>query len=83
MISIGDIAIEFENNFIDKSKLLEKLNKQLKDLENELKRSDSILNNKNFLLKAPKEKIAIEEQKKKTYLTQYNQVQEEIKKITK
>ncbi|MDE6477255.1 MAG: hypothetical protein K2L48_03625 [Mycoplasmoidaceae bacterium] len=83
MISIGDIAIEFENNFVDKTKLLEKLNKQLKDLENELKRSDNILNNKNFLLKAPKEKIAIEQQKRKTYQTQYDQVKQEIKKITK
>ncbi|MDE7434078.1 MAG: hypothetical protein K2M43_03110 [Mycoplasmoidaceae bacterium] len=81
MISVGDLAIEFENNFIDKDKLLAKLNKQLEDLQKELDRSKGILSNANFLAKAPKEKIANEQKKYESYKTQYDQVKTEIAKL--
>ncbi len=81
LISTGDIAIEFENTFVDKTKVLDKLNKQLKDLESELARSKSILSNKNFIAKAPKEKVNVEKEKFEKYQQQYSQILQEIKKV--
>lgn len=81
MISIGDIAIEFENNFINKDKLLSKFQKQLTDLQKELDRSKTILSNNSFLAKAPKEKIESEQKKYESYKTQYKQIQIEIEKL--
>lgn len=47
-------------------------NQRIKKLEEELKRSETILNNQNFLAKAPKEKIELEKAKYQKYLEEYN-----------
>lgn len=81
LITVGDIAVEFKNVFVNKEKLLTDLKRKLESLELELDRSKKILSNKNFLAKAPKEKIQIEQKKYESYKTQFEQIKEEIAKL--
>lgn len=53
---------------------LEKLKNEVVKLEAEIKRCDSMLNNKNFLAKAPKTKIEEETNKKEQYQKKLNEV---------
>lgn len=53
--------------------------KQKQSLENEIKRSENILNNPNFVQKAPKEKLDNEKEKYQSYLKQYDMVMEKLK----
>ena len=48
------------------------LQKQIKHMELEIKRSQLILSNKNFIQKAPNEKILQEKNKLATYLKKYH-----------
>lgn len=78
----GELFISFKNA-IDYEKELEKLNLELKKWNSEVKRSESILNNENFLKKAPEQKI-IEEKKKLTdYLSKKESVEKHIAEIKK
>ncbi|QRG87295.1 valine--tRNA ligase [Bulleidia sp. zg-1006] len=52
----------------------EKLEKEKIRLEAEIKRSKAMLSNPNFVQKAPKKKVEIEQQKQETYLKQYEVV---------
>ncbi len=65
----------------NKEELKENLNKELTRLQSEIKRSEGMLSNKNFLDKAPKEKIENEKVKYQTYLTQLKEIEEKLKKI--
>ncbi|WP_339022318.1 valine--tRNA ligase [Spiroplasma endosymbiont of Crioceris asparagi] len=56
-----------ESDFINYEELLNKLSTELALVESELKRSNNILSNKNFLAKAAKDKIVVEQQKQKEY----------------
>lgn len=58
----GDYSMTVKEN-IDASKLLAKLNNEKEKVIFEIKRSESMLNNPNFVRKAPKEKVALEEEK--------------------
>ncbi len=49
-------------------KTTEELEKKLKQIEFEIKRAQNILANKNFIAKAPKEKVELEKQKLQKYL---------------
>lgn len=67
----GDLII------IDKIKehrTKQQIKKYLAFLNNEIKRCMTLLNNKNFLLKAPKEKVKFEQEKLKKYLEQKNNI---------
>ena len=71
------IVIKIDNdliilNKINKHKTNQQIKKYLTFLDNEIKRCLALLNNKNFLLKAPKEKVELEQRKLKKYLEQKN-----------
>ena len=48
---------------IDQGELLAKLDKEIENLQNEIKRCENMLNNPNFISKAPEAKIALEREK--------------------
>jgi valyl-tRNA synthetase len=77
--STSNCLIEYLEDFVNKKNQLDNLNKQLANLENEIKRSKSILANKNFINKAPSEKVNLEKQKYENYLKQHQEVLEAIK----
>ena len=59
-------------NKIDKHKTNQQIQKYLSFLDGEIKRCRSLLDNKNFILKAPQEKVELERKKLKKYLEQKN-----------
>ena len=61
---------------VDVAKEIERLEKEEKKLEGELKRSNSMLSNERFISKAPAEKIAEEKAKLEKYEATMKQVQE-------
>ena len=74
------------NIFVEKTGLIDieqeimNLNRQKEKLEKEIERSEALLNNENFTKKAPKEKLAAEEEKYTLYKKQYMDVLEMLKK---
>jgi len=70
-----------KEQLIDKQKELEALNKQKEHLENEIKRSEAMLNNVNFTQKAPPEKLKIETDKYKEYQNQLQTVLDKINNV--
>lgn len=81
IINLKNSIIEFNNTFISKQDELNKLNKQKLFLEAELKRSKQILSNKNFIAKAPKQKVDLERDKYAKYQENYELIINEINKI--
>lgn len=69
-----------KSDLIDKEEQINLLNKQLLDLENEIKRSEKLLQNQNFINKANPEKVNKEKEKYKNYKKQYESVKKELKK---
>lgn len=67
-----------KSDIIDEEEVRKLLLEQKKKLEGEIKRSENILNNKNFLDKAPKEKVLEEKEKYEKYLKQYKKVKSEL-----
>lgn len=59
-------------NKIDKHKTNQQIQKYLTFLDDEIRRCRSLLDNKNFILKAPQEKVELERKKLKKYLEQKN-----------
>ena len=72
IIEIDDDLIILDK--INKHETKQQMQKYLLFLDNEIKRCMVLLNNKNFLLKAPKEKIKLEQEKLKKYLEQKNNI---------
>lgn len=65
------IKIDSDLIILDKvkeHKTKQQIQKYLTFLDNEIKRCMTLLNNKNFLLKAPKNKVKLEQEKLKKYL---------------
>lgn len=58
---------------------IKEIKENLNKLEQELKRSDKMLSNKNFLSKANPEKVKEEKQKQENYLNQYKTLKERLK----
>lgn len=81
IINLDSSIIEYHNTFVSKTNELAKLNKQKLYLEAEIKRSEQILANKNFIAKAPKQKVDIEKTKYKKYKEDYQFIINEINKI--
>ena len=63
---------------ISKEQDIKELKEKLIHLENELKRSNSILSNENFLKKAPPKKVLEEKAKLENYQNQYNLVKKAL-----
>ncbi|ADL34889.1 valyl-tRNA synthetase ValS [Butyrivibrio proteoclasticus B316] len=71
------------SDLVDLSAEIERLTKEQKRLEGELKRSQNMLSNEKFLSKAPAEKIAEEKEKQQKYQQTYDQVTERLVQLTK
>jgi valyl-tRNA synthetase len=73
------IAYVLKSDVIDPLMEKQALMKQQKDLENEIKRSESLLQNEKFISKAPESKINLEKEKYEDYKKQYEIVVEKLK----
>ena len=71
------------SDLVDISAEIERLTKEQKKLEGELKRSQNMLSNEKFLSKAPAEKIAEEKEKQQKYQQTYDQITERLKQLNK
>ncbi|SFU71074.1 valine--tRNA ligase [Butyrivibrio sp. INlla21] len=71
------------SDLVDISAEIERLTKEQKKLEGELKRSQNMLSNEKFLSKAPAEKIAEEKEKQQKYQQTYDQITERLKQLQK
>ncbi len=69
------------NEIVDKKAELEKINKELERLENEITRSNNMLANEKFISKAPKEKVEEEKAKLINYQNSYNTLLEKKKEF--
>ena len=69
------------SDLVDLSAEIERLTKEQKKLEGELKRSQSMLSNEKFLSKAPAEKIAEEKEKQQKYQQTYDQITERLAQL--
>ena len=71
------------SDLVDISAEIERLTKEQKKLEGELKRSQNMLSNEKFLSKAPAEKIAEEKEKQQKYQQTYDQITERLNQLQK
>jgi valyl-tRNA synthetase len=71
---IGTFTIYILNDFEDENEQKINNEKILQQLQEEITRSENILSNKNFILKAPKEKVEIEKQKLVDYKNKYKEL---------
>ncbi len=71
------------SDLVDISAEIERLTKEQKKLEGELKRSQNMLSNEKFLSKAPAEKIAEEKEKQQKYQQTYDQITERLAQLSK
>ena len=69
------------SDLVDLSAEIERLTKEQKKLEGELKRSQNMLSNEKFLSKAPAEKIAEEKEKQQKYQQTYDQITERLSQL--
>jgi valyl-tRNA synthetase len=83
LIIDNSFTIELLTTIVDKKSEIEKNEILLIKLKNELDRSTSILSNQNFIKKASKEKVALEENKQKEYMKQYEQVKTVLAELKK
>ena len=67
---------------VDIKQEIERLQKEEKRLEGELKRSNAMLNNEKFLSKAPESKIAEEKEKLEKYTQMMQQVKERLAQLS-
>lgn len=80
IISSAVIEINVTNLF-DRNEQLAKLKQELVTIESEIKRSQSILNNEQFLAKAPVSKIEIEKQKLAKYQNKKSLINAKIEEL--
>ena len=66
---------------VSKEETKEKLEKEIVFEKSEIKRSEGMLNNPNFLAKAPKEKVETEKAKLKLHQDNLKELEEKLKKI--
>ncbi|WP_024867058.1 valine--tRNA ligase [Butyrivibrio sp. FCS014] len=71
------------SDLVDIAAEIERLTKEQKKLEGELKRSQNMLSNEKFLSKAPADKIAEEKEKQQKYQQTYDQITERLAQLTK
>lgn len=79
ILKTDECIIEYLDNFKDEATKKEELLKELKRLESEIKRSESILGNKNFIAKASQEKVQNEKDKYAKYLADYQTIKSLLK----
>jgi valyl-tRNA synthetase len=81
-VVLADLTVYIPfSDLVDISAEIERLEKEKKKLEGELKRSKSMLENEKFLSKAPAEKIEEEKEKQRKYEQTYAQVEERLAQL--
>lgn len=84
VVVLNDLTIYIPtNDLVDIEEVIKKLEGELKKLEGELLRSNNMLNNPNFVNKAPEAKIQGERDKKAMYEEKYNEVKAHLASIKK
>ena len=84
VVVLNDLTIYIPtNDLVDIEEVIKKLEGELKKLEGELLRSNNMLNNPNFVNKAPEAKIQAERDKKAMYEEKYNEVKVHLASIKK
>lgn len=84
VVVLNDLTIYIPtNDLVDIEEVIKKLEGELKKLECELLRSNNMLNNPNFVNKAPEAKIQAERDKKAMYEEKYNEVKAHLASIKK
>ena len=84
VVVLNDLTIYIPtNDLVDIEEVIKKLVGELKKLEGELLRSNNMLNNLNFVNKAPEAKIQAERDKKAMYEEKYNEVKAHLASIKK
>ena len=84
VVVLNDLTIYIPtNDLVDIEEVIKKLEGELKKLEGELLRSNNMLNNTNFVNKAPEAKIQAERDKKAMYEEKYNEVKAHLASIKK
>ena len=78
--SIAEVEIPL-GDLVDAEKEMEKLNKQLKDTEDEISRAEGKLNNQGFVAKAPQQLIEKEKEKLNKYRQLRVQLLERIEEL--
>ena len=73
----------FIANETNKDEMLARLNNEIDNLNNEIKRCQGMLNNPAFLAKAPQEKIALEKEKLEKHLENLRVLEEKRKNLQK
>ena len=79
-IILDNVTI-FVKDGIDKGELKARLEKELTQVQSEIKRSEGLLNNPNFVSKAPKAKIDLEKHKYENYKDKLSQILLKLKNI--
>ena len=82
MLPDATVYIPF-SDLVDLAAEIERLTKEQKKLEGELKRSQNMLSNEKFLSKAPADKIAEEKEKQQKYQQTYDQITERLAQLSK
>lgn len=81
-LSIDEYFIEIANDsFINKNELIKELEQKQNYLNNEITRSQKILNNQDFIKKAKPEKIQSEKIKYQNYLDQLQAIKDKLKEL--
>lgn len=79
LVGSKSLTYVLKSGIIDPEKEKAKLLKQKQQLKAEIMRSESLLSNKSFIAKAPKQKLEIENKKFETYKKQYEIVIKKLK----
>jgi valyl-tRNA synthetase len=74
LIITNNLTLEYINDFMSQAQNLDVINKKIIFLQNEVKRSENILSNQNFINKAPIEKVNLEKQKLNDYQKQLDEL---------
>ena len=68
-------------NEANKDEQIAKLTKEIETLKGEIKRCEGMLNNQNFLAKAPAEKVSLEREKLQKHLENLKVLEEKLKNL--
>jgi valyl-tRNA synthetase len=80
ILTINGGTIIFLDNLISEEEENRRYQEQISKLESEINRSETILKNADFLARAPKEKIELEQKKYLEFKKQYNELVEVLQK---
>lgn len=80
VVTNGEVLIPLKD-LIDIEAEKQRLLNELQKLENEVKRCENMLNNPNFVSKAPKEKVELEKAKLQDYQTKYELVKKRLTEL--